>query len=124
MRNDEVLASFSDRDNAEQYIEDEDYNPERVIVRQRELDEEDTSELSMLRALTDEIPSSSWTIYSDSYFTEDWAKDQARDVLGRRTDTDEWPLDQIDWDDAASERRDTSYANTVEFDGQTYYYDD
>lgn len=124
LRNDEVLATFIERAEAEQYIEDEDYNPERVVVQQQELSEEDAGELSSLRALADEIGSSSWTIYSDPYFTGEWAKGEAKEVLGRYTDTDDWPFTQIDWDEAASERRDSLYGNTVRFDGEYYYYSD
>lgn len=124
LRNDEVLATFSERAEAEQYIEDEDYNPERVVVQQQELSEEDAGELSSLRALADEIGSSSWTIYSNPYFTGEWAKGEAKEVLGRYTDTDDWPFTQIDWDEAASERRDSLYGNTVRFDGEYYYYSD
>ena len=125
LRNEETLASFSDRDDAEQYIEDEDYNPERVIVRQNGLDDDDTRELSNLRYLRANLgEDDGWTIYNEDYFDSDWARDQAVGEGFTRSALDEWPFDLIDWRDAADQRRDYYYENTVTFDDQVFYYSD
>ncbi len=124
LRNDEVLGTFNDQQDAEQYIQDEDYNPERVIVRQQQLNDDETRELSLLRALRDKVTaelSSGWTLYNESYFDEDWAKSETREVLGSRVSTDAWPLSEIDWDDAAVARRDDYYPNEYTYDGVTFY---
>jgi hypothetical protein len=124
VRNDAVLATYSDPDDARLYIEDEDYDPERVIVRAVELDEDDAVELRQLRKLRDDVAvSSSWTLYNESYFDEEWTKGEARDQLGLSgyVDFDSWPLSLIDWDDATSERRDVLYEYSYSFDGTTFY---
>lgn len=125
VRNGEVLITYADEDDARQYITNEDYDPERVIVREGELDEDDQSELDGLRALRDTLGESvTYTLYNEDYFTEEWARDEARDTLGRSTDLDSWPLSGIDWDDACTERRDDRYPSEVEFDGKTFYYNE
>jgi hypothetical protein len=121
LRNDEVLDTFNDETEAESYIEDEDYNPERVIVRRQELDEDDAAELERLRVLRDAVGGSEFTLYRDDYFDADWARDQAREQLPRSVDLDDWPFSQIDWSDAASARRDEQYEYSYLFDGTTYY---
>jgi hypothetical protein len=123
LRNDNVLASFSDEDEAGQYIEDEDYNPERIVIRRQELDEDDARELRDLRRLIDAVDvSGDWTLYNDNFFDADWAKSEATDQLGVPRDAVyEWPLDLVDWDDAARERRDALYEYAYLFDGTTFY---
>jgi hypothetical protein len=125
VRNDEVLISYDNEDDARQYITNEDYDPERVIVREGELDEDDQAELDNLRSLRDSLgENATYTLYNEDYFTEEWAREEARDRLGRSVDLDDWPLSQIDWDEAADERRDDRYPNEIEFDNQTFYYDE
>lgn len=125
VRNNDVLATFDDEDEAEQYIEDEDYNPERVVVRQQRLDEDDTRELrSLLQLIEDVNVSRSWTLYNESYFDTSWAQDEAAGALGGRPDFSSWPLSEIDWDAAADERRDAVYEYSYRFDGTTFYSED
>jgi hypothetical protein len=126
LRNGDVLANYDDEDDARQYIQDEDYDPERVIVRERELDSDDADELFNLRKLRDAVGvSSGWTLYNESYFDQDWVRDQARSDLGSRyVDFDSWPLSLIDWDDAAASQRDSLYEYSYEFDGVTFYGDE
>lgn len=123
-RTDEVITTFNEREDAENYISEEDYNPERVIVRQEELGTDDAAELAALTALQNELGSGSWTIYNDDYFDSDWARDQARETLGRGVDLDSWPLNQIDWSEAAEEERDSLYPYTYSFDGGLFYADE
>jgi hypothetical protein len=128
VRNDEVLAEYDDEDEAEQYIQDEDYDTARVIVREKELDDDDRTELDNLRELRDDLGGESvtYTLYNESFFDDDWAREQASDELGiARGQVDEWPLSLLDWTgDVATERRDALYPNEVEYDGTTFYYDE
>lgn len=127
-RNGEVLESFSDAEDARQYIEDEDYNPERVIVREQEADEDDLAELAGLRELdanAGEAFGRAWrnrevTLYNQNYFDSSWARQQAENVLGSDTDTYAWPLNLIDWSAAAEARRDERYTS-VTFDDTGFY---
>lgn len=121
LRDDFVLESFDDETEAEEYIDKEDYNPERVIVRQVELDEDDAEELERLRNLREAVGVSSYTLYNESYFTADWARDEAISQGIRRGLLDEWPLSQIDWEEAASQRRDDLYEYSYTFDDTTFY---
>lgn len=121
LRNDEVLATFDNEEDAQKYIEDEDYNPERVVVRQQELDEDDRLELSRLQRLLSDVGDvDDFTLYRSDYFDAAWAKGEAVSELGR-IDFDSWPLNLIDWDDAAVDRRDSYYEYSYDFDGSTYY---
>jgi hypothetical protein len=122
LRNDDVLAIFDDEEDALQYITDEDYNPERVIVRQRKLDEDDAQELRNLTRLRESVGSGSWTLYNENYFDVSWARDEAAGELGVSfSQLDDWPLNLVDWSDAANERRDYLYDYIYEFDGTTFY---
>jgi hypothetical protein len=126
VRNDEVLITYADADDARQYIINEDYDSERVIVRENELDEDDQRELDDLRGLREALGGDSadeYTLYNEDYFTEEWARGEARDTLGS-VDLDNWPLSQVDWGEAADERRDDQYPETIEFDGQVFYYEE
>jgi hypothetical protein len=123
VRNDEVLATYEYEDDAEQYIVDEDYDRVRVIVRQQQLDSDDSRELERLRVLVTEVEnylSGPWTLYNEDFFDENWAQEQAKELLGVRY-TGDWPLNQVNWDDAARERRDSDYPNEFTFDGVTFY---
>lgn len=55
LRNDEVLATFDDEDDAEAYIRDEDYDRARVVVRAQELNANDQQELDDLQELRDTL---------------------------------------------------------------------
>jgi hypothetical protein len=124
LRNGEVLATFGDEEDAEAYIRDEDYDRARVDVQEQELGEDDRWELDNLRELRDTLGiSNSYTLYNESYFDADWAREQAQDELNVSSSVlDEWPLDQLDWDDAARERRDARYPEDIVFDGASFYY--
>lgn len=126
LRNGQVIDRFDDEDEAAQFIEDEDYNPERVTVRREELDEDDAEELRSLRQLISDVGDSSgdWTLYNDSYFDRDWVRQRAAEALGISVYSgrfDEWPLDQIDWDSALNSQRDAEYPYAYEFCGTTFY---
>lgn len=121
-RNGEILETFHEEAEAEQYIEDEDFNPERVTVRRAELDEDEATELRGLKKLIEDVSvSSDWTLYNENYFDADWARDEARNQLPRGADFDSWPLSLIPWDEAAAEQRDALYPYEYTFDGVSFY---
>ncbi len=127
IRTDEVIQdAFDSEDDASNYIDQEDYNRERVAVREAALDEDDQDELDKLRKLVDDVSvDSDWTLYNADYFDENWARDNAADTLNvPRYKLDDWPLDQIDWDEAAVSLRDSRYDYSYEFDGTTFYGDE
>lgn len=128
-RNGEVLETFGDADDARDYIDDNDYNPERVVVRESDPDQEDVDELEMLQVLDSDCATEfgrEWndgevTLYREDYFDADWARGEAADTLGvQLDDLDNWPLNLIDWSNAAGDRLENNYTQ-IEFDGATYY---
>jgi len=123
VRNGEIIESnFGSREDAGQYILDEDYNPERVIVREEGLDEDSRLQLEKLTELCEAVGSSVVTLYNDSYFDAEWAKAQFTGESGlRREQTNEWPLNLVDWSDAAVDRRELDYPYAYPFDGVTFY---
>jgi hypothetical protein len=130
VRNDEVLAEFNDEDEAREYIEDNDYNPERVIVRGSEPDEDYVEELDNLGTLDSDCGSTfglAWsrgevTLYRNDFFDADWARNEASSELGLdyTADLNSWPLSLIDWDDAAEQRLSNDYEE-ISFDSETYF---
>ena len=121
LRNSEVLDSFDSAADAESYIDKEDYNPERVVVRPAELGDDNAAELAQLRSLRDSVNvSSSWTLYNRSYFTDDWAKSTAREMLGS-INTDSWPLNLVNWREAARQERDRRYPRQYSFDNVIFH---
>lgn len=121
-----IRDEFDSEDQADRYVESEDFNRERVSIRQAELDEDDSVELTNLARLIEDVGvSSSWTLYSENYFDQEWAKQEAVEELGvYRSAIDEWPLSQIDWEEAKNERRDARYDYQYEFDGTAFYGDE
>ena len=90
---------------------------------------EDQQELASLTALLEECRGNGgdeqwrgdWyplTLIRDSYFT-DYAQELAEDI-GAIDPNATWPLNCIDWEQAASELQ-TDYTS-VDFDGTTYWY--
>lgn len=117
---------------ARAFLDTGDYNQDRFEIRYvpAGLSENDSAELNRLRELDrdgqDTFGVLAWRdlgvlLRPDGYFDEDWAKDQARDELGiGRSRLDEWPLNLVDWDDAAQQRLDGSYSK-VAFEGNDFY---
>lgn len=135
-RNDEVLFSAATRDECARYIDAEDFDPARVIVREQSPDEARPGYqavrdrmLAFQEAVSEAIPgppgASAWELKPKGFFTQEWAKDQ---VFNGRDDfaglpaeiTEEWPFTFVDWDAAAEEERDDLYTE-VTFNGVTFY---
>lgn len=128
-RNGEELAQFGDEDEAREFIDDNDYNPERVIVRESEPDPENVEELQKLEELNADCMTEfgrSWrdgdvTLLRQDYFDADWAKGEAADLLNVSTDDlSSWPLDLVDWGEAADQRLSNEWTE-ISFDSETYY---
>jgi len=94
-----------------------------------DLDDEDKQEFALLESLLkdlqgnggDEQWKGDWyplTLIRDSYF-EEYAQELAEDI-GAINRNMQWPLNCIDWEQAAGELR-MNYSD-VEFDGVTYWY--
>ena len=60
-----------------------------------------------------------WPLIPDDDFKE-YAQDLAYETLGTKTPWGSWPLDCIDWEQAADELR-QDYSS-IEIDGEDYYY--
>ncbi len=129
LRTGDILkGGFDNEDNARAYIDTEDYNPVRVGARPAALDEQDATELDELRELDGEAAGiwSEWikndvTLYRNDYFSADWAREQVKELLSVSTDAlSGWPLNLIDWSDAATERRDAGYTS-IRYDDTDYW---
>jgi len=128
-RNDEVLFSAATREECVRYIDAEDFDPARVIVRAQVLDAANSRRLALLtslqKAVSDALAGAgTWELKPEGFFTEDWAKDQVftRDEFSALTpgDLDGWPLAFVDWEAAAEDERDALYT-AVTFNGVTFY---
>lgn len=85
-----------------------------------EQDPDEKAELSRLRALVEECPSSSGVLIRDSYFA-DYAE-QFADDLGLIADASKWPFCCIDWERAADQLK--ADFHDVDFDGVEYWFED
>jgi hypothetical protein len=123
LRTGEVLFAGSSQEACRSFITDEDWNPERVVVREN-LDEDTVAELGSLLALQESalarLGTRSWILREDDYFDASWARGLALPILGAGADLNAWPLSVIDWERAAFELRDASWT-PVPFDGLSYY---
>jgi hypothetical protein len=129
-RNLDEIESFDSEDDAQEFIDKEDYDPDRVKIKENGLDEEDQRELEQLGELESLAVSyfggafkdDNLTLYRYDFFDSEWAVGQAENAIGSFSRYD-WPFDQIDWEEAAREKRDEDYTS-IEFDGETYYGED
>lgn len=119
-----VIASFASFDEALEYRQSRPDAPALIVT---EIEDEDIrEELRILREFRDEAggPDGEWqygiTLVRESYFDEDFAKQEAEDMGLVRPGFIGWPFDYIDWEAAADALR-QDYAS-AEFDGVTYFY--
>lgn len=90
----------------------------RVAAAESDFGEEEQRELKELQELLDSIgPSDGPFIHEDGF--KEYAQELAEDI-GAIDPRASWPLNCIDWDQAAEELK--SDYSTVEFRGNTYYY--
>jgi len=57
-----------------------------------------------------------WTLIRDSYFSQ-YVRNEVTEITG--LDTDQWPLNCLNWDDAVEEMQ-RDYAE-IDYDGQLYW---
>ena len=107
VRSGEEITRWGSEEAAREYIDEEDYDPERVMVKEDE-SEVDLEELARLDRINDWGESSfdDWgdvTVRLDSTIDADYAKQNAIDTgqIGYRADLDSFPYSFIDWDGAA-----------------------
>lgn len=79
------------------------------------LTEDETEELEALEEAIESISASSYLIHEDKL--GEYAEDYAQNALGLKID--QWPLNYVDWDEAAEELR--TDMTSVEFGEDTYY---
>lgn len=113
------IAEFKTREEAEQFLKDEDYDPEIMVIT--EIDEE-AIELSQLKNLAEQGRNlEDWeygvTLVRDSYF-EEYAKQYAED-LGLLPSEPSWPLAFIAWDEAADALKEDY--EELDFSGVVYW---
>lgn len=129
-RNDEELSSFDIERDAETFIDDNDYNRERVTIRQ-DADADSVSDLTTLRAFDEEclndIPD--WAYGSVVYrgINGDRARDFYDQLIPAGVDLNASPYQFINWDEVADELQtsaesDGNYASISGTYGRTYFY--
>jgi hypothetical protein len=124
------LGRFENAVAAEEFLNFNDYNRGRFSIDTLApgLGEEDAEELQQLRQLSEAgrnvFGDTTWAggvlLLPDSFFTAEWAKRQAEDELKPLDGIDSWPLNLIDWSEAADVRRETDYS-CVEFGGGDWW---
>jgi hypothetical protein len=127
---DVLQVAFETREAANEYIDREDFNPERIGVRQAELNDYGRNELRSLEQLAENANrtfGAAWrensiTLYRYSYFTADWAREQAAVRIPGLSlaDLDKWPLSSLNWEQAAFGLRNEDYLRV--FFGDVDYY--
>lgn len=126
LRNGEVLFTGASEDLCRKFIEDEDYEPARVIIRRAPLAEAPNLELRQLMALQADasarLRSADWTLYASQYFSTDVIERAICQRLGLPADSDfeKWPLSVIDISEAGDQLLNDEYTY-VRFDTGSFY---
>lgn len=113
-KNGSVIETFRSEDDANEYIEEEDYDTDKVFAEETtETASDDYAELSALRAFDQDALSSvdDWkygtTLLSAAQVDDDYAKKRAIDLGALRAyQLDEYPFSFIDWEAAAADLAD------------------
>lgn len=125
-RNGAVLFTGKDEGPCRKFIEDEDYDPERVTIRLASLGAEADLELSRLTALQADasarLKSADWTLFASQYFSTDVIERAICQRLGLPADSDfeKWPLSVIDISEAGDVLLNEDYAY-VRFGTRSFY---
>jgi hypothetical protein len=127
VRNDEVLSTFEDNIAALAFIDDNDYNPERVIVVRNGPDGNSAEELEFLRDFDREcrndIPG--WEegsrVYKREFVDETFARNRATE---KGYDLNAWPYTAVNWDRAADDLKVEAVGRSryATLDSTRYYY--
>lgn len=124
-RTGEIVFRAATEDACVAWLSDEDYNAAKFTVEGRALSVAQAEEVRVLAQLLDEVSTrlgTTWALYGKGYFTEDWARAQARGLLSGDgyTGLDAWPFDLIPWPLAATAKRDADYL-AFRFAGADFY---
>lgn len=127
-KNDEVIETFSSETEAEAFIDDNDYDTDRVMTRSG-LGDDDRDELENLRAFNDEcgrdVPG--WRSGTVVYNENDTSNDAVRNLLqskygaGGRVDFEEFPFSLIDLGDAFDSLLSDAGSNYGTLNGVSFY---
>lgn len=127
-KNDEVIETFSSETEAEAFIDDNDYDTDRVMTRSG-LGDDDREELKNLRAFNDEcgrdVPG--WRSGTVVYNENDTSDDAVRGLLqseygaGGRIDFDEFPFSLIDLSEAFNSLLSNAGSSYGTLDGVSFY---
>lgn len=120
-----VVFSAATKDACRSWLTEQDYDPGKFTVTGKILSLAEDGECADLALLLDSVSTqlgSSWRLYGAGYFTQSWARDRARAVTGRynSAELDSWPFSVIDWEKAATARRDSDYL-AFRFAGADFY---
>lgn len=129
----EIGGPYDSYADAETFLEDEDYNPDRFTIREEsKLDEGQQAELDELKRFDEECESDipDWkygvTIYAEDSIDGDYARERFEELgLPRGVDLDSAPYSFIDWEEYAEElKSDASSAGNYARlnDKSSYYY--
>lgn len=115
------LALQGDGDETGELKEALDRAAEAMKEAQDAFGEIEAEELEILKTAENEIDGymHGTTLIHETHFKE-YAKSYARDVVGINRDDYQWPLNCIDWDEAAEQLR--SDFSEVIINGETYYF--
>lgn len=120
----ETLGKFPDEEDAEAFIEDEDYDPDKVQAVEDEPDEDDVTELSDLREFLEDVrrtfifgPRDSWELRNGDSVDSEYAENYYTDAYG---EPDGGLSSYVNWDAYADSL--TEGREYVMLDGE-YYYD-
>lgn len=125
-KNGTVIDTFSSEEDAADYIEEEDYDTDKVFAEETtDTDSDEYRELSALRAFDEEALSAidDWrfgtTLINAGQIDDDYARQRAIDTGSLRAyQLDEYPFNFIDWEAAAEDLADG--AESVEYKSGEY----
>lgn len=124
LRTDVTVFSGATREDCAAFLDREDFNPERFSVEGAGLSPADVTALELLRTVSARAAEKFgryWVTSRASYFTEEWAKDEATEFENiEESALDKWPLTLVNWAAAAIARRDKTL-DSFSVNGETWY---
>lgn len=129
VKNDDVIRTFDDEDDANEFIDTEDYDTSRVSVRSSGgLDDDDQQELNDLREFDAEcgrdVPNWNYgtVVYNEHETDSDTVKEIIKNKYGRPgVDFDEFPFNLIDFSEASDEIFSDAGSNYGTLNGVSFY---
>jgi hypothetical protein len=110
VKNSEVIETFIDEDEASDFIDERDYDTNRVKIQGKPgLNDDDAAELEALRDFDSEASSDipDWKygvpVFNENQINGDFARERFEDRAPPGVDLDSLPYSLIDWDQVAEE---------------------